>query len=57
MQDRFDAFLKRHGQSEQARAIVEAEQHEIALYEKYGEYYSYGVYVAKKVCRPEFLRA
>nr|MBN2277238.1 class I SAM-dependent methyltransferase [candidate division Zixibacteria bacterium] len=49
MQDRLDAFLKRHGQSEQAKAIVEAEHHEIALYEKYGEYYSYGVYIAKKV--------
>jgi hypothetical protein len=53
MQDRFDAFLKQHEQSEHAKAIVEAEQHEIALYEKYGEYYSYGVYIAKNVCRPE----
>lgn len=48
MQGRFDAFLERHGWSDQAKAIVEAEQHEIALYEKYRGYFSYGVYVAKK---------
>jgi cyclopropane fatty-acyl-phospholipid synthase-like methyltransferase len=49
MQSRFDAFLARHGHSEQARAIVGAEAHEIALYEQYSAYFSYGVYVAKKV--------
>jgi len=48
MQSRFDTFLDRHGRSDQAKAIVEAERHEIALYEKYSAYYSYGVYVAKK---------
>ena len=48
MQSRFEAFLDRHGRSEQAKTVVEAEQHEIALYEKYSDYYSYGVYVAKK---------
>jgi len=49
MQSRFDAFLGRHGQSDQAKGIVEAEKHEIALYEKYRDYYSYGVYIAKKI--------
>ena len=49
MQNRFDAFLKRHGKSDPAKAIVEAEKHEIALYEKYRDYYSYGVYIAKKI--------
>ena len=49
MQNRFEAFLERHGRSDQAKAIVEAEKHEITLYEKYGEYYSYGVYMAKKI--------
>jgi ubiquinone/menaquinone biosynthesis C-methylase UbiE len=49
MQSRFDAFLERHGRSDQARAIVEAEKHEIALYEKYRDYYSYGFYIAKKL--------
>jgi hypothetical protein len=48
MQNRFEAFLERHGRSNPAKAIVEAEKHEIALYEKYRVYYSYGVYVAKK---------
>jgi len=49
MQDRFEAFLNRNGDSEQARAVVEAENREIGMYEKYKEYYSYGVYIAKKV--------
>jgi hypothetical protein len=49
MQSRFGAFLERHGNSEQAKAVVEAEKHEIALYEKFRDYYSYGVYMAKKV--------
>ena len=48
MQSRFEEFLGRHGQSDQAKAVVDAEKYEIALYEKYGAYYSYGVYVAKK---------
>lgn len=48
LQSRFDAFLARHDRSDQAKAIVEAEIYEIALYEKYSAYYSYGVYVAKK---------
>jgi len=49
MQVRFDEFLERHDQSVQAKAIVEAEKEEIALYERYSDYYSYGVYVAKKL--------
>lgn len=49
MQSRFDAFLERHGRSDQAKGIVEAEKHEIALYEKYRDYYSYGVYIARKI--------
>lgn len=49
MKNRFDAFLERHGQSNQAKGIVEDEKHEIALYEKYRDYYSYGVYIAKKI--------
>jgi len=49
MQDRFDAFLERHGQSVQAKSIVDAEKLEIALYEKYLDYFSYGVYIAKKL--------
>ena len=47
MQRQFDAFLERHGASDEAVAIVEPEQQEITLYEKYRGYYSYGVYVSK----------
>jgi hypothetical protein len=35
--------------SDKAKTVVEAEQREIAFYEKYRTYYSYGVFVAKKV--------
>jgi ubiquinone/menaquinone biosynthesis C-methylase UbiE len=48
MQARFEAFLDRHGHSQQAQAIVEAEKKEIALYEAYSEYYGYGFYVARR---------
>ena len=48
LQGRFDAFLKRHGGSDQAKALVEADKQEIAFYEKYRDYYSYGFYVAVK---------
>jgi SAM-dependent methyltransferase len=44
----FSAFLSRHGDSKEARAVVEAERHEIELYEKYKAHYSYGVYIARK---------
>lgn len=49
IQSRIDAFMERHGHSDQAKAIVDAERHEIAIYERFSDYYSYGVYVAKKV--------
>jgi SAM-dependent methyltransferase len=48
MQARFEDFLNRNGNTEEARAIVNAEQHEIDLYEKYKSHLSYGVYIAKK---------
>ena len=48
MQKRFADFLARNGNSDEARAIVDAEKHEIGLYKKYQAYYSYGVYVAVK---------
>jgi len=48
MQARFADFLERHHHSEAAQAIVAAEQQEIALYEKYRAYYSYGFYIARK---------
>ena len=49
LQRRFAAFLDRHGHAPAARAIVAAEENEIALYEKYSEYFGYGFYVARKV--------
>ena len=48
LQGSFAGFLSRHD-SDDARAIVEAERAEIALYKKYSAYYSYGFYIAKKV--------
>lgn len=49
MQARFDDFLGRHGNSDAACAIVEAERREIALYETGKAYYSYGMYLARKI--------
>lgn len=45
----FDAFLDRNCSSKQAKEIVECEKYEIALYEKYRDYISYGVYIASKL--------
>lgn len=49
MQNRFEDFLNRNGHSEEARAIVEAANREIELYEQYKSYYSYGVYIARRL--------
>jgi SAM-dependent methyltransferase len=49
MQSTFDDFLNRHGCSEEAQAIVTSEENEIALYERYKQYYSYGVYIATRL--------
>lgn len=49
IQNSFAEFLQRNGNSESAQAIVAAEKTEIDLYEKYKAYYSYGVYIARKV--------
>jgi len=48
MQNSFKDFLRRNGDSEEARAVVEAENREIEMYERYKTYYSYGVYIARK---------
>jgi SAM-dependent methyltransferase len=49
MQRRFPAFLARHENSDAARAIVAAEEGEIALYENHAAFVSYGYYIARKV--------
>jgi SAM-dependent methyltransferase len=48
MQRRFADFLSRHHHSAAARAVVEAETKEIALYERYSTFFSYGYYVARR---------
>jgi SAM-dependent methyltransferase len=48
MEARFEAFLKRHENSELARKIVADNKAEIDLYRKYKDYYSYGFYIARK---------
>ncbi|MEE4297714.1 MAG: class I SAM-dependent methyltransferase [Wenzhouxiangella sp.] len=42
-------FLDRNSHSAEAQAIASAEQEELALYQKYKNYYSYGFYLAKRV--------
>ena len=49
LQSRFDSFLARHGGSDAARSIVDAEKREIDLYERYAAFISYGYYVAIRV--------
>lgn len=49
MQGRWSDFLESHNHSDAAKAVVEGEKVEIALYEKYQEFVSYGYYVARKV--------
>ena len=48
MQARFAAFLERNDNSDAAAAIVAAEEHEIALYERHSAFVSYGYYVARR---------
>jgi ubiquinone/menaquinone biosynthesis C-methylase UbiE len=47
MEARFEAFLKRHNNSELARKVVAEYKSEINLYLKYKDYYSYGFYIAR----------
>ena len=48
MQARFENFLKRNNNSELARKVVDDNQVEIDLYQKFKDYYSYGFYIARK---------
>ncbi|GAB6053028.1 class I SAM-dependent methyltransferase [Magnetospira thiophila] len=48
MQARFADFLSRNNHSESARALVQAEEIEISLYERFSAFFSYGYYVARK---------
>lgn len=49
IQNNLDAFLERNVNNEKAREIVEAEKQEYELYKKYQDYFSYGVYIARKL--------
>jgi len=48
MQQRFPAFLARHGSSAAAKAVVAAEEFEIALYTRHRAFVSYGYYIAQR---------
>ena len=49
LQNSFTDFLNRHENTDEAKAVVDAEQNEIALYKRYKCYYGYGVYIARKL--------
>ncbi|MCB9788550.1 MAG: methyltransferase domain-containing protein [Deltaproteobacteria bacterium] len=49
LQARFPELLEQHENSDAARALVEAEEREIALYERHKPHISYGFYIARKV--------
>lgn len=48
IEDRIDAFLTKHNNSETARGMIEAEQDEISKYRTYKDFLSYGFYIARK---------
>jgi hypothetical protein len=48
MQDYFTDFLEQHDHSDSVRALVKAEEDEIAMFNQYHNYYSYGFYIARK---------
>lgn len=48
MERRFAAFMEGHAGTPAARAVVEAEKREIALYERYGAFFGYGYFIARK---------
>ena len=45
---RFETFLQRNDNSEPARKVINDNQAEIDLYQKFKDYYSYGFYIARK---------
>ena len=49
LENQIPDFLKRHKESEKALTIAKDTKHEIEFYKKYKSFYSYGVYVSKKI--------
>lgn len=45
---RFPGFLDRHSESPEARALVDTERREIELFERFGDRYGYGFYIARR---------
>jgi hypothetical protein len=48
MQQRLPAFLARHKSSAAAKAVVAAEELEVALYVRHRAFVSYGYYMARR---------
>lgn len=48
LEEGFASFLQRHNYSATAKRLVQEHRDEIALYQKFKEYYSYGFYIARK---------
>ena len=49
LREGYDAFLERNNYSAGAKELVEYDKQEAALFDKYKDFYSYGVYIAEKV--------
>jgi cyclopropane fatty-acyl-phospholipid synthase-like methyltransferase len=49
IENRIDAFLKKHNHSDLAKEITRAGKNEIIKYRNYKDFFSYGFYVARKV--------
>ena len=49
MREGFSEFLTEHDHSKAALAFVREHEQEIAMYEKYKDYFSYGFYIARRI--------
>jgi hypothetical protein len=45
----FDDFIARHRGSAEARAIIDAENEEFSIYQRYSRFFGYGFYIARRV--------
>ncbi len=48
LREHYADFLERHSHSPEARAVVDEQEEEMTLYEKYSDHYGYGVYLARR---------
>ena len=49
LENGFEAFLQKYNHSLEAQDIVEEEKKDIAIFNKYHNFYGYGFYIAKKL--------